>query len=224
VCRTTAPHAADAAAGAAAEDFAAASAIVVSASAAACGLQDDMLETLALLTAAPSCWHVSVHACRFMHAAQCLPARACSTAEPLHHISSLMQLAQSGCSISHFHRYTNIHIGPPCLEEEYRQEEITPQQCRLRDITYAGEILKLFAQLPHFGSQVVWLALLLYTCRELACAFDRVTLAAFLSAAACTAQGSSNNQQCLLHPCVIVCCVSQRLSTWTSSTRVGARL
>jgi hypothetical protein len=27
----------------------------------------------------------------------------------------------------------------PCLEEEYRQEEITPQQCRLRDITYAGE-------------------------------------------------------------------------------------
>jgi hypothetical protein len=24
------------------------------------------------------------------------------------------------------------------LEEEYRQEEITPQQCRLRDITYAG--------------------------------------------------------------------------------------
>lgn len=35
-------------------------------------------------------------------------------------------------------RYTGIHIGPPCLEEEYRQEEITPQQCRLRDITYAG--------------------------------------------------------------------------------------
>jgi hypothetical protein len=38
-------------------------------------------------------------------------------------------------------RYTNIHIGPPCLEEEYRQEEITPQQCRLRDITYAGEAM-----------------------------------------------------------------------------------
>lgn len=36
-------------------------------------------------------------------------------------------------------RYTDIHIGMPCLEEEYRQEEITPQQCRLRDITYAGE-------------------------------------------------------------------------------------
>jgi hypothetical protein len=39
----------------------------------------------------------------------------------------------------HLCRYTGIHIGPPCLEEEYRQEEITPQQCRLRDITYAGE-------------------------------------------------------------------------------------
>ncbi|WIA33788.1 hypothetical protein OEZ86_006901 [Tetradesmus obliquus] len=37
-------------------------------------------------------------------------------------------------------KYTNIHIGPPCLEEEYRQEEITPQQCRLRDITYAAPI------------------------------------------------------------------------------------
>lgn len=37
-------------------------------------------------------------------------------------------------------RYTGIHIGPPCLEEEYRQEEITPQQCRLRDITYAAPI------------------------------------------------------------------------------------
>eukprot|EP00879_Flechtneria_rotunda_P016776 GHRR01017559.1.p1 GENE.GHRR01017559.1~~GHRR01017559.1.p1 ORF type:complete len:189 (+),score=26.16 GHRR01017559.1:321-887(+) len=37
-------------------------------------------------------------------------------------------------------KYTGIHIGPPCLEEEYRQEEITPQQCRLRDITYAAPI------------------------------------------------------------------------------------
>lgn len=37
-------------------------------------------------------------------------------------------------------RYTGIHIGPPCLEEEYRQEEISPQQCRLRDITYAAPI------------------------------------------------------------------------------------
>eukprot|EP00877_Chromochloris_zofingiensis_P003786 jgi/Chrzof1/13408/Cz07g31260.t1 len=37
-------------------------------------------------------------------------------------------------------RYTAIYIGKPCLEEEYRAEDVTPQQCRLRDITYAAPI------------------------------------------------------------------------------------
>ena len=34
-----------------------------------------------------------------------------------------------------------MHIGPPCLEEEYKTEAVTPQQCRLRDITYAAPIM-----------------------------------------------------------------------------------
>jgi DNA-directed RNA polymerase III subunit RPC2 len=38
------------------------------------------------------------------------------------------------------HRYTNIWVGRPCVEDEYTTEDITPQQCRLRDITYAAPI------------------------------------------------------------------------------------
>ena len=34
-----------------------------------------------------------------------------------------------------------MHIGPPVLEEEYKSEAVTPQQCRLRDITYAAPIM-----------------------------------------------------------------------------------
>lgn len=37
-------------------------------------------------------------------------------------------------------RYLAIHVGEPCLEEEYKSEKVTPQQCRLRDITYAAPI------------------------------------------------------------------------------------
>ena len=37
-------------------------------------------------------------------------------------------------------KYTNIHVGRPSVEEDYVVEEITPQQCRLRDMTYAGPI------------------------------------------------------------------------------------
>ena len=31
-------------------------------------------------------------------------------------------------------KYTNIHVGKPCVEEDYIVEDITPQQCRLRDM------------------------------------------------------------------------------------------
>lgn len=39
-----------------------------------------------------------------------------------------------------FLRYTDIFVGTPCIEEEYVTNTITPQQCRLRDITYAAPI------------------------------------------------------------------------------------
>lgn len=37
-------------------------------------------------------------------------------------------------------RYTNIYVGKPCVEEDYIVGDITPQQCRLRDMTYAAPI------------------------------------------------------------------------------------
>jgi DNA-directed RNA polymerase III subunit RPC2 len=37
-------------------------------------------------------------------------------------------------------RYTNIYVGKPCIEEDLAPVPITPQQCRLRDITYAAPI------------------------------------------------------------------------------------
>lgn len=37
-------------------------------------------------------------------------------------------------------RYTNIHVGKPSVEEDYIVEDITPQQCRLRDMTYAAPV------------------------------------------------------------------------------------
>nr|WCZ58372.1 RNA polymerase III subunit RPC2 [Paratrimastix eleionoma] len=42
---------------------------------------------------------------------------------------------------SFFLKYTNIYIGKPSLEEAYTVTEITPQQCRLRDITYSAPIV-----------------------------------------------------------------------------------
>ena len=37
-------------------------------------------------------------------------------------------------------KYTNIHVGKPSVEEDYIVEDITPQQCRLRDMTYAAPV------------------------------------------------------------------------------------
>lgn len=37
-------------------------------------------------------------------------------------------------------RYTDIFIGTPKVEEDYIQADITPQQCRLRDMTYSAPI------------------------------------------------------------------------------------
>lgn len=37
-------------------------------------------------------------------------------------------------------KYTNIYVGKPSVEQDYIVEDITPQQCRLRDMTYAAPI------------------------------------------------------------------------------------
>eukprot|EP00891_Asterochloris_glomerata_P000044 jgi/Astpho2/44/e_gw1.00001.71.1_t len=37
-------------------------------------------------------------------------------------------------------KYTNIYVGTPKVEENFVQHSITPQQCRLRDMTYAAPI------------------------------------------------------------------------------------
>ncbi|KAL4539453.1 hypothetical protein Ndes2437B_g02173 [Nannochloris sp. 'desiccata'] len=37
-------------------------------------------------------------------------------------------------------KYTNIYVGQPTIEEDYIQTEMTPQQCRLRDMTYSAPI------------------------------------------------------------------------------------
>ncbi|CAG9463203.1 unnamed protein product [Pedinophyceae sp. YPF-701] len=40
-----------------------------------------------------------------------------------------------------FLKYLDIHVGKPCIEgDNFWTEDITPQQCRLRDITYAAPI------------------------------------------------------------------------------------
>ena len=38
------------------------------------------------------------------------------------------------------YRYTDIFVGIPKVEEDYIQADITPQQCRLRDMTYSAPI------------------------------------------------------------------------------------
>lgn len=41
---------------------------------------------------------------------------------------------------NYYVKYLDIFIGKPCVEQDYMVERITPQQCRLRDITYAAPI------------------------------------------------------------------------------------
>lgn len=37
-------------------------------------------------------------------------------------------------------KYLDVHVGQPSIDEEFRSQTITPQQCRLRDITYSAPI------------------------------------------------------------------------------------
>lgn len=37
-------------------------------------------------------------------------------------------------------RYTNIYVGTPSLTDNFQTMEISPQECRLRDMTYSAPI------------------------------------------------------------------------------------
>ena len=37
-------------------------------------------------------------------------------------------------------RYTNIYVGTPSLTDNFQTVEISPQECRLRDMTYSAPI------------------------------------------------------------------------------------
>ena len=52
---------------------------------------------------------------------------------------SFLLPTQSLPSTSTF-RYLNIYVGRPSVEEEYFVREVSPQQCRLRDMTYSAPI------------------------------------------------------------------------------------
>lgn len=41
---------------------------------------------------------------------------------------------------SFFLEYTNIWVGQPCMIEDFVERKVTPQDCRLRDITYSAPI------------------------------------------------------------------------------------
>lgn len=39
-----------------------------------------------------------------------------------------------------YFKYLDVHVGTPSVEDEFRSRAVTPQQCRLRDITYSAPI------------------------------------------------------------------------------------
>eukprot|EP00210_Caulerpa_lentillifera_P008427 g8039.t1 len=39
-----------------------------------------------------------------------------------------------------YFKYLNVYVGAPSVEDEFRARSVTPQQCRLRDITYSAPI------------------------------------------------------------------------------------
>jgi DNA-directed RNA polymerase III subunit RPC2 len=53
------------------------------------------------------------------------------------HLSSPSRLTASPAVLR---RYTGIYVGEPCIEEDMVMSRVTPQQCRLRDITYSAPV------------------------------------------------------------------------------------
>jgi DNA-directed RNA polymerase III subunit RPC2 len=37
-------------------------------------------------------------------------------------------------------RFTDINVGKPMIEEDFRQHNLTPNECRIRDLTYSAPI------------------------------------------------------------------------------------
>ena len=56
-------------------------------------------------------------------------------------------------------QYTNIHVGMPCVEQDYILESITPHQCQLRDMMYVYKYLtfklKMFLVARLLGCEIV---------------------------------------------------------------------
>jgi DNA-directed RNA polymerase III subunit RPC2 len=46
----------------------------------------------------------------------------------------------SDIDASFYLKYTNVYIGTPSIQEDFVSHELTPQECRLRDITYSAPI------------------------------------------------------------------------------------
>ncbi len=46
----------------------------------------------------------------------------------------MLELTRFAC------RFTDIWVGKPCIEEDFVTRDVTPQECRLRDLTYSAPI------------------------------------------------------------------------------------
>jgi len=60
-----------------------------------------------------------------------------------HDIKQIMlanQLVKCESDSKFYLKYTDIRVGTPCVEEEMIIQHVTPQECRLRDMTYAAPI------------------------------------------------------------------------------------
>lgn len=50
------------------------------------------------------------------------------------------RIVKSEIDPNFFLEYTNIWVGQPCMMEDFVERKVTPQDCRLRDITYSAPI------------------------------------------------------------------------------------
>ena len=60
--------------------------------------------------------------------------------EDIANIVKSNSLVEVDCDKSFYLKYTDVRVGTPCIEEDLVPVEITPQRCRLRDITYSAPI------------------------------------------------------------------------------------
>lgn len=60
--------------------------------------------------------------------------------EEIKKILEANKLVKCDSDPSFFLEYTNIWVGQPCMMEDFVERKVTPQDCRLRDITYSAPI------------------------------------------------------------------------------------